>query len=139
MKAKGVFTVAKWDETSCAIDSDSAVSKISRASIIYRSTGNIQGDFNVEYVIHSMDPDKEDQHITEANYTGYMIFSGSIDGLAGTLALEDKGAYSAAGPVSALTILPYTGTGDLTGIIGTGRFFAEGSTMILEIDYSISA
>ena len=139
MKTKGEFTVTKWDETPCAIESDSAVSTMSRASIIYCSTGNIQGDFNVEYVIHGMDPDKGDQHNAEANYAGYMIFSGSIDGLAGTFALEDKGAYSAKGPVSALTILPYTGTGDLTGIIGTGRFFAEGSAMILEIDYSISA
>ena len=136
MKTKGEFIVIKWDEKNCGEISNNMV--MARAAITYNATGNVQGDFNVEYILHYTNFNTENQHNSEATYIGYMLFSGTIDGKCGTFALEDRGYYSAAGPVSDLFIKPDTGTGDLAGISGTGRFYSNGLKMIIEIDYTLS-
>ena len=135
MTARGELTVSKWDEKNCGDVSNNMV--MSRASIVYNITGDIQGEFIVEYLLHYTNYNTENQHNSEATYTGYMVFSGTINGKSGTFVLEDKGAYSAAGPVSDLTIKANTGTGGLSGISGTGRMFAEGSGMVIKIDYAV--
>ena len=135
MKSKGEFTVGKWDEKKSGEISNNMV--MTCASIIYNATGNIQGEFNVEYILHYTNYSTEDQHNSEATYLGYMVFVGSIDGKSGTFVLEDNGVFSAAGPASEFSIKPNTGTGDLAGISGKGRFFADESKMIIEIDYNI--
>jgi len=135
MKAKGELTVSKWDEMNCGDVANNMI--MARASIVYNITGDIQGEFNVEYLLHYTNYNTENQHNSEATYTGYMAFSGAVNGKSGTFVLEDKGTYSATGPVSDLTIKPNTGTGDLSGISGTGRMFAEGDKMVIELDYTI--
>jgi len=47
---------------------------------------------------------------------------------------DHGGGYSAVGPVSELMIKPGSGAGDLAGISGTGRYYAEGEKMALELD-----
>ena len=133
MNFKGELSVAKWDETNLG----KAVNKMvtARASIIYKITGAIIGECAVEYLLHYTNYNIDDQHNSEATYVGYMVFSGSINGKSGTFVLTDNGHYSPAGPISILSIKANTGTEDFTGISGTGKVYADGEKMIIEIDF----
>jgi len=134
MIAKGEFTVvSKWDEKNCGDVSNNML--IARVSSVYNTTGDIQGEFTVEYLLHYTNYDTENQHNSEATYAGYMVFSGTVNGKSGTFVLEEKGCYSSTGPISDLTIKANTGTGDFSGISGTGRMFSEQPKTIIEIDY----
>jgi len=127
MEVKSEFSVAKWDEGKCGEPAYGM--QITRASVVYEVSGMINGELDVEYLMHYTNDSSDDQHNSVASYIGYMIFSGSIDGKAGAFALEDRGEYSPAGPVSKLTIKPDTGTDELTGITGAGRYYAEGDQL----------
>lgn len=131
MKAQGIFTVSKWDEIQLE------TSSISRASIIYEITGGITGKFTVEYVMHYTHRDAMDPHNAAATFTGFMVFDGNVAGKKGTFVLEDKGAYTAAGPLSALTIKAGTGTDGFTGIVGSGKYASKDGQMVLELEYTL--
>ena len=134
MKVKSEFSVSKWEETNCQEPVNNML--VSRASVIYEASGTISGKFDVEYLLHYTKYDPENQHNAKATYTGYLTFSGSIDEMCGSFVMEEKGVYSPAGPVSELIIKPATGTDDFKGISGTGRYYADGGKMLMEIDYS---
>ena len=124
MKATSTFSISKWDE--------SGQKPISRVSAIYDVNGELKGSLTVEYIMHygSDDPN------AVVTYLGYLIFTGSILDKSGSFVLEDKGTYSSVGPVSDIYVKPDTGTNDLAGISGSGRYFAQGNEMILELEYS---
>ena len=132
MKTKSEIAVTKWDEKNCGKVNSKMV--MSRASIIYKTNGSMQGEINVEYIIHYTNYDIKNQHNSEATYIGYMIFSGIIDGKSGTFVLEENGQYSPIGPLSSLSIKKDTGTGELTGISGKGSLFPENSKMFIEYE-----
>ena len=135
MKAKSEFSVTKWDEVNCGEAVNNM--QLSRVSVIYAASGAINGNFDVWYLLHYTNYDSGDQHNATTTYIGYLTFTGSINGKSGSFVLDDKGTYTPAGPVSELTIKTDTGTGDFKGISGTGKYFAEGEKMIIEIDYSV--
>ncbi|MDR0380972.1 MAG: DUF3224 domain-containing protein [Oscillospiraceae bacterium] len=136
MIVRSEFTVAQWNQS----DLEPAIAGmlISRASVIFESTGEIDGKFNVEYVIHSFAPDDADLHNSTATYVGYMVFTGSIDGKTGSFVLEDKGAYANSVPASDLVIKSNTGTNDFQGIRGIGKYYADDGKMVIQIDCSFS-
>jgi len=135
MKAKSEFRVAKWEETNCGEPADNML--LARASVVYETSGAIDGRLDVEYLLHYTNYDAADQHNATATYIGYLTFSGSMDGRSGSFVLEDSGVYSPAGPISELTIKPGTGTGAFKGISGTGKYFAEDTRMMIELEYAI--
>jgi hypothetical protein len=132
MKVKSEFSVTQWDETKSGEPVKNML--LSRVSAVFETSGAITGKFEVEYLMHYTDYDEENLHNASATYLGYMVFTGSIDGNSGSFVLEDKGTYSSAGPVSVLTIKPDTGTNDFKNISGTGKYFAEGEKMMIEIE-----
>lgn len=134
MKAKSKISVERWEEVKLGEAINNML--IARASVIYTTLGDINGKLDVEYLLHYTNYDNANQHNSEATYMGYITFSGSINQKSGTFVLEDKGSYSSVGPISELTIKPYTGTGDFIGISGGGRYFSEGKNMIIEFDYT---
>ena len=135
MKVKSEFSVEKWDEKHCGEPMNDMLT--ARASVIYTAIGDINGRFNVEYLLHYTNYDAADQHNAVATYIGYLTFSGSVNGRNGAFVLEDKGIYTPNGPASEMIIKTNTGTDDFKGISGSGRYFAEGEKMIMEIDFSV--
>ena len=133
MKVRSEFTIEKWEETNCGEPQNNMLT--SRASVIYKTTGEINGKFNVEYILHYTNYNIDDEHNSEATYVGYMTFIGSWNNRSGSFVLEDKGVYSPTGPVSELRIKPNTGTGDFKGIAGTGKYFAEDGKMVIEFEF----
>ena len=135
MKVKNEFNVAKWDEVKCSEPSNGMVT--AKASIIFMATGEINGRFDVDYLLHYTHYDEENQHNSEVTYVGFLTFSGSICGKSGSFVLEDQGAYTPVGPVSELVIKSGSGIGGFKGISGTGKYSAEGEKMIIELEYSV--
>ena len=135
MKAKSELAITKWDETKCGQAVNDMV--VVRASVAFVTSGAIDGTFEVEYLLHYTNFDEANPHNSNATYVGFITFSGSIGGQRGSFVLEDKGDYTPAGPVSELKIKPGTGVGGFAGIAGTGRYFAEGEKMVIEIEYSL--
>ena len=135
MKTKSEFRVVKWEDVNCGEPVNNMLT--SRASVVYEMSGGINGKMDVEYLLHSTNYNVDDPHKAVATYIGFMTFSGSMDEKSGTFVLEDSGVYSPAGPVSKLVIKPDTGTGDFNGITGSGKYFADGEKMIIEIEYLI--
>ncbi|MDR2231953.1 MAG: DUF3224 domain-containing protein [Tannerella sp.] len=134
MKVKSEFSVSKWNETKCGDPVNGML--LSNVSATFEASGAINGKLEVEYVMHYTNYNTENLYNATASYVGYLVFNGSVEGKSGSFVLEDKGIYTPAGPVSTLTVKPETGTGDLTGISGTGSYFAEGEKMVIELEFS---
>jgi hypothetical protein len=71
------------------------------------------------------------------SFCGLERVSGSIDGRAGTVVLEDAGTLTADGSVSGTwSVVPGSGTADLTGLRGNGGFSAAlGQNADVELTY----
>lgn len=132
MKARGTFTVTKWDEEPLADDSS-----LSRASISYEVAGDINGQLAVEYVLHYTYRNTDDDHDAIATFTGYEVFTGDLMGKKGSFVLVDNGSYDPKMLRSDLLIKPETGTGELTGIIGSGFFAMQDEQMVIELEYNL--
>lgn len=135
MKATGEFTVTQWNEARA--EGFGASVNVSRVSVRYQADGAINGKFTVEYLMYYTRTDDANPHGAEASYSGYMEFIGSIDGKSGSFALEERGTYGASGPSSRLSIIPDSGTGDLSSIGGTGMYNADDGKMVMELDYTL--
>ena len=132
MKVQGEFTVKKWDEEN--LGSFPMDTPVAKASVIYEVTGEINGELSAEYLLYYSYQDRENMHNSKAAYMGYMFFIGAVNGKKGSFAVEDKGRYTEAGPVSVLSVIPDTGTDELRGTSGIGNYGFRGGKMMIELD-----
>ncbi|MFG2863160.1 DUF3224 domain-containing protein [Streptomyces sioyaensis] len=64
-------------------------------------------------------------YVTEktGTFTGMELLTGRLDGREGTFVVEERGSFEADGTVRCtFEVVPGTGTGELTGLRGTGGF-----------------
>ncbi|MGX7265639.1 DUF3224 domain-containing protein [Enterococcus crotali] len=90
-----------------------------------------------DYLLHYSEYNKENPHLSEATYLGYLFFEGSLQERKGTFVLEERGTFEQGLPQNELVIKEKTGTKELSGIQGTGKYFLDGATLVIEIDYVI--
>ncbi|MEV0597741.1 DUF3224 domain-containing protein [Streptomyces sp. NPDC050315] len=113
----GHFTYADWQERT--VGPDEALPKLAHASVTNSFTGGIEAARTTcEYTI---------VYATEktGTFTGMERLTGSLDGRAGTFVVEERGSFEPDGTVRcAFEVVPGTGTGELTGLRGTGTFTA---------------
>ena len=117
MKARGTYTVKKWEESSYQQMAPSK--KMTKASVEYTLSGEIEGKASVEYLMFYSHSDPTDQHKSSASYVGLIYFEGTLLGKSGSFVLEDNGAFEGGAAKSALRIAKGSGTGELKGIHGT--------------------
>ncbi|MEU2511618.1 DUF3224 domain-containing protein [Streptomyces syringium] len=114
----GQFSFANWDER--PVGPSGASPKLARASVTNTFAGGIEAaDTTCEYTI---------VYLTEktGTFTGMEILTGSLDGRHGIFVVEERGSFHADGTVHCtFEVVPESGTGELTGLRGTGRFTAE--------------
>ena len=134
MKAKGTYTVKKWEEVS--YQQITPEKKMTKASVEYTFSGEIEGKATVEYLMFYSHFDPKDQHKSSASYVGLIYFEGTLMGKAGSLVLEDKGAFEAGAAKSALQIANGSGAGQLEGIHGTGMYLANREGFHIELEYN---
>jgi hypothetical protein len=135
MRAKGTYTVKKWDETTC--EQISPEMKTTRASVEYALSGEIEGKASVEYLMFYSHFDAKDQHNSTASYVGFILFNGVVAGRPGSFVMKDDGTFEAGSAVSALRISEGSGTGSLAGITGTALYRADQEGYHFELDYKL--
>lgn len=72
-----------------------------------------------------------------AGYVAIERFTGSLKGLAGTFVLQHTGTMQAGDQTLAISIVPDSGTGELSGISGNFQLRIEGGDHYYELEYSL--
>lgn len=133
MKAKASYSVKQWEEV--AYRQISPEMKLTKASVLYEFTGDLQGIASVEYLMFYRHYDPKDPHKSSATYVGLVHFDGVLLGKSGGFVFEDNGTFKAGEANSRLRIAEGSGTGSLKGIQGTGMYRANKDGFHLELDY----
>ena len=134
MKAKGTYAVTKWEEVT--YQQISPGMKLTKASVEYAFSGEIEGKASVEYLMFYSHFDPKDQHKATASYIGLIYFVGTISGKAGSVVLEDKGSFEGGTAKSVLKITKDSGTEQLEGIHGSGMYLANQDGYHIELEYN---
>jgi hypothetical protein len=135
MKAQGTYTVKKWVENT--YDQISPEMKMTRASIEYALSGEIEGIASVEYLMFYRHVDAKDQHKSSASYAGLLRFNGVVAGSQGSFVMKDDGTFDGGTAVSALRVCEGSGTGSLAGITGTALYRAGQEGYHFELEYTL--
>jgi hypothetical protein len=135
MNANGNGSVKKWDESDGR--QISSEMKITKASIEFNFTGDIEGVASEESVMFYDKFDANERHNSTAVYSGFIHFEGKIAGKSGSFVMEDGGVFESGEAESRLTILKGSGTGELKNIFGEGSYTADKSGFSIELDFTL--
>ena len=133
MKIKGTYSVQKWEEST--YQQMTPEKKMTKASVQYGFSGEIEGKGVVEYLMFYSHSDPKDQHKSSASYVGLIYFSGTLSGKQGSFVLEDNGTFEGGTAKSTLRIAKGSGTGQLDGIHGNGMYIANKEGFQIELEY----
>ena len=137
MKAKGTYTVKKWEEN--VYNQISPEMKMTKASVEYTLIGDINGQAIVEYLMFYKYFDSRDQHKSSALYLGFIRFIGNLHGKDGSFMIEDHGAFENGSANSILQIVDSSGTQELKNIHGIGSYSANQNGATFELDYTLES
>ena len=125
---KAAFEIGSWDETPFEdADSDGAEeTKLTEALVTKRYSGDIEGTSTTKWLM-AYAPDKS------ATYVGVEHITGTVGGRRGGVVLMHDGEYADGVATAILRIV--SGTGELTGATGSGKFRADpAGTLLLDLD-----
>ncbi len=118
------FEIGSWDETPFE-DGDDAT-KLTEALVTKRYTGDIEGTSTTKWLM-SYSPDKS------ASYVGIEHITGTFGGRRGGLVLLHDGEF--ADGVATAVVRAVSGTGELEGATGSGKFRADpAGSLLLDLD-----
>ncbi len=135
MKAKATYAVNKWEEA--PYEQISSEMKMTKASVEYQMSGEINGKSAVEYLMFYKYYNEKDQHKSSAIYIGFVKFTGSVQGKEGSFVIEDHGTFENGEANSTLQIIAGSGLGELKSIQGSGRYSASHDGAKIELDYTL--
>ncbi len=72
-----------------------------------------------------------------AGYVAIETVTGTLHGRTGTFVLQHSGTMNRGEPQLSVTVVPDSGTGDLTGLSGRMNIIISGGTHSYEFDYTI--
>jgi hypothetical protein len=127
--AEGTFEItAMGEETLRELDGGG---KLTHANGTQRFSGDIEGDGSVEWLMCYVPTGG-------ASYVGLQRIDGAIAGRAGSLVIQAAGRFDGAASSGSWTVVEGSGTGDLEGIDGEGRFDAPGGpTATYSLEYRL--
>jgi hypothetical protein len=129
-QASATFKIEGWDEKPYAeIEGDR---KLTQASVKQAFAGDIEGEGSVEWLM-CYRPDKT------ADFVGLQRIVGQIGGRSGSFVLlQTEGTFDGKVAKGRLSVVPGSGTGELSGLTGSGEFSApsEGEPTIA-LDYEL--
>lgn len=127
--ASSTFTIASWDEKAYHEEGDGR--KLTRASVVYHYTGDIEGQSRLEYVMVYTTA-------TDATYIGMEHVVGTLAGQAGSFVLQHTGIANANGIVDHYEVVAGSGTGALVGLTGKGTYsFGHLSAYPMVLEYTL--
>ncbi|WP_063890838.1 DUF3224 domain-containing protein [Sciscionella sediminilitoris] len=127
---KAELTHSDWQESkSCEAEGHGLASMHCR----YHYTGPVDGESTFEGAICYLG--------NTGGYTGYELFTGSIEGHRGTCVLRSVGGFAPDAVSAELEVVPESGTGELTGLRGGGRmhFPMDAKQGTIELDWTLEA
>jgi len=118
----GTMTTLDWQETTWdgAPAQEAGLPKMTVANDHATVEGSIEGTVSDRWLM-SYTSDGT------AHFVGMTAVTGTVDGRSGTFVLQHTGRFDADGLHTDFTVVPGSGTGDLTGIAGAGTFVYTGA------------
>jgi Protein of unknown function (DUF3224) len=128
-RATATFKIEGWDEKPFAEMEEGR--KLAQASVRQTLSGEIEGEAEVEWLM-CYRPDQT------ADFVGLERIVGRIGDRSGSfVALHSAGSFDGTVARGELSVVPGSGTGELQGLRGKGRFTApHGGEPSLTLDYN---
>ncbi|MEU1084256.1 DUF3224 domain-containing protein [Streptomyces sp. NPDC005908] len=120
----GHFTFADWKEN--PLSPEDSFPRLAHATVTNAFTGGIEAEATVcDYAIAYGSG-------TTGTFAGMELVTGRLDGRAGAFVLEERGRFDSDGTVHCtFEVVEGSGTGQLTGLRGTGGFtYRHGETKV---------
>ena len=129
--ARGTFEIETWDETPY---DEQVGTKLSRTHVTKTFHGEIDGTSTAELLMAYGDVEGS------AAYTGFERITASVHGRSGSFVLHHTATSDASHgpPTATLSVVPDSGTGDLSGLRGEAGISREpdgGHTFSLDYDF----
>ncbi len=127
--AKATFTLNAWDEK--PYNEMKGGPKLTRASVTKAYQGDITGEGKLEYLMMYRDDGS-------ASFIGLERLVGSVGGRSGSFVLQHTGTFKEGVATVTLVVVPDSGTGDLRGLRGSGKFAVghqQPYSMTLDYDF----
>jgi hypothetical protein len=112
-QAKVTFGIKSWDEKT--YNEIEGAPKLTRVSATKSYQGAREGDGKLEYLMMY-------RTAGSASFMGLERVTGSIGGRSGSFVLQHTGTFEGGVAKVTLSVVPGSGTGDLRGLSGEGRF-----------------
>ena len=109
--ANARFAIKTWDEKPCG--EAEQLPKMTRASVIKSFTGDLEADGLVEYVMTYRGDGS-------ATFVGLERVVGRLGGKTGSFVLQRAGVFEDGQAKESYSVVPGSGTGELTGLRGDG-------------------
>jgi hypothetical protein len=130
MTGKGTFETASWDEK--PFEKLPGGGKLTRASVTQKFSGDVTGDGKTEWLMCYVSDN-------DATFVGLQKIDGSLGGKKGTFVVETIGEFDGKAAKGTWSVVPGTGSGELAGLEGEGRFEApKGPKATFELDYDFA-
>ncbi|MEV5549454.1 DUF3224 domain-containing protein [Streptomyces sp. NPDC052309] len=128
-RTTGHFSFADWKEH--AVTGEDATPRLAHAAVTNTFSGGIEADGTTcEYSI---------VYVTDktGTFTGMELLAGRVDGREGAFALEERGHFDEDGTVHCtFEVVAGSGTGELTGLRGSGAFTARHGETSVAYDFA---
>jgi hypothetical protein len=130
-RASGTFESTSWDEQ--PYSEVEGAPKLSATSAGNRYRGDFEGEGTQKILTYYAD----DSH---GSYTGMERMIGRLAGRSGSFVLQHRGVFDEAGVRGEWSVVPGSGSGELAGLRGEGRFiYATGEKQTsYAFDYSFA-
>jgi hypothetical protein len=112
-QAKAIFGIKSWDEK--PYNEIEGAPKLTRVSATKSYQGDIEGEGKLEYLMMY-------RTAGSASFMGLERVTGSVGGRSGSFVLQHTGTFEGGVAKVTLSVVPGSGTGDLRGLSGEGRF-----------------
>src|SRR5262245_57763409 len=109
--ANARFAIKNWDEK--PYSEGDGIPKLTRASVVKTFTGDIEAESQVEYLMMYRSD-------ASATFIGLERIVGRIGGKTGTFVLQRTGTFEDGVAKESYSVIPGSGTGELTGLKGNG-------------------
>jgi Protein of unknown function (DUF3224) len=126
--ATGTLAVKSWDEK--PYSEIAGQPKLTRAAVVYTYHGDIEAEGSVEYLMCY-------SNNNIAYFIGYEQITGRLGDRSGSFVLQHNGTFEAGAVKDALTVVPGSATGDLSGLRGSGNSGGDGEA-VFTLDYEIA-
>lgn len=110
--ANGRFAIKAWDEKPYSEGPN--LPKMTKAAVTKTFTGDVDGEGHVEYLMMYAGDGS-------ATFVGLERITGRIGGKSGTFVLQRTGIFEGGQAKESYSVVPGSGTGELSGLRGEGR------------------